>query len=226
MAPNPSTCWTLVRGAAAGNADDREAFCARYGPVVRAYLAARWRLPPDHEEVADAAQEVFLQCLKREGALESVDPARPGGFRAYFYGIARNVAADLERKSSRRRERQIPSEVPDREPESREASLSRVFDRAWARMVTREARSLMAARAGQGGTAAQRLRALELRYQEGLPARDIAARLGIAAEAAYQVLHKARREFRTALLEVMASYHPRDSREDLEQRCAALLAGM
>jgi len=31
-----STCWTEVRGAAAGDAGEREAFARRYSPVVRA----------------------------------------------------------------------------------------------------------------------------------------------------------------------------------------------
>ena len=40
----------------------RERFCRRYEPVVRSYLAARWRLPPDHERISDASQEVGNQA--------------------------------------------------------------------------------------------------------------------------------------------------------------------
>ena len=37
------TCWTVIRGAVSGDEADREEFVRRYGPVVRAYLGARWR---------------------------------------------------------------------------------------------------------------------------------------------------------------------------------------
>src|SRR5262249_19049067 len=41
LMPGPeSTCWTVIHAAAAGAAADREQFAQRYGPVVRAYLAA------------------------------------------------------------------------------------------------------------------------------------------------------------------------------------------
>src|SRR5947207_730725 len=37
-----STCWTLIEGAAAGDADDRARFAELYMPVIRTYLEARW----------------------------------------------------------------------------------------------------------------------------------------------------------------------------------------
>ena len=43
MDPAGSTCWTVIQGAAAGSAADRQDFARRYTPVIRAYLAARWR---------------------------------------------------------------------------------------------------------------------------------------------------------------------------------------
>ena len=36
------TCWTVIRGAAAGRAEDCAEFAQRYEGVIRAYLAARW----------------------------------------------------------------------------------------------------------------------------------------------------------------------------------------
>ncbi len=43
MSTSESTCWTIIRAAAAVNPADREEMARRYLGVVRAYLAARWR---------------------------------------------------------------------------------------------------------------------------------------------------------------------------------------
>ena len=40
MPTSESTCWSLIHGAAAGDADDRAGFARRYAPVVRAYLGS------------------------------------------------------------------------------------------------------------------------------------------------------------------------------------------
>jgi len=60
MAVCLSTCWTVIEAAAAGSRAEREEFVRRYGPVVRAYLAARWRNNPLARELDDAAREVLL----------------------------------------------------------------------------------------------------------------------------------------------------------------------
>jgi tetratricopeptide (TPR) repeat protein len=78
----PETIFTLIRGAAEGHAEDRPRFCGRYLPVVRAYLTARWCGTAWADQVDDAVQDVFLECLKERGALETFDRERAGGFRA------------------------------------------------------------------------------------------------------------------------------------------------
>jgi DNA-directed RNA polymerase specialized sigma24 family protein len=103
-------------------------------------------------------------------------------------------------------------------------SLSHVFDRGWAEVVVREARALLQRRAlTQGGTAAFRARALEMRYQEGLPPREIAPRLGLDVKQVYRMLEDGQVEFQEALLDVMASQVPSGSRAELERKCAELL---
>ena len=67
------TCWTMISGAASGNDADRREFATRYLPVVRAYLRARWRGRLDEQELEDAAQEVFLECLREGGVLDRVE---------------------------------------------------------------------------------------------------------------------------------------------------------
>ena len=98
-----STCWTTVRGAASGCREDREAFARSYIPVVSAYFRARWGGTPLLTEIDDAVQEVFYDCFRSDGALARVDSTRPGGFRAFLFGVVRNIA--LRREDARRRNR-------------------------------------------------------------------------------------------------------------------------
>lgn len=218
-----STSWTLILGAAAECSADRDAFCLRYAPVISAYLAARWRLPGDHPTVSDAVQDVFVQCFKDGGVLDKVDPQRPGGFRAFLYGVVKNVALMAERAQARRRERGEDSVLSLDQIERDEATLSQAYDRAWALLVTREAGELMIRRVAEREDGGVRARVLELKYDEGLPPRDISAQLGVDVEVVYRIVRLSRKEFRTALVEVMGGYHPGASEEELEGRCADLL---
>jgi RNA polymerase sigma-70 factor (ECF subfamily) len=164
--PTPdSTCWTVIQAAAAGSATDREAFARRYGPVVRAYLAARWRSSPCLHDLDDAVQEVFVGCFKPDGVLDRAD--RDRGFRPFLYGVVRNVARRTEAARGRRRERPPPSDVDLNEVADGEASLSQAFDRAWARAVLREAADRMRQRAETAGSAAtRRVELLRLRFHD------------------------------------------------------------
>lgn len=216
------TSWTLVGRAAAGEAGSREAFARVYGPVISAYLSARWRKPPQHEEVLDAVGEVFLQCFKEGGALGAAERRREGGFRAYLYGVTRNVAGNLRRRGTH--ETQPEEGVPERADS--EISPSQTFDRAFAEAITREARYLMSMWAASDSGAATRLKALELMYEESLPSREVAARLGLEPEAVYPLLSRARKDFKAALLQVMAERHPGETRPEIERRCIEVLSAL
>ena len=102
----------------------RERFARVYLPAVRAYLAARWRIGT--REVDDVAQDVFVKCFKANGLLAKADATRPGGFRAFLFGAVRNVA--LRREAGWRPAGRLPADLPADEP-----TLSRAFDRTWAR---------------------------------------------------------------------------------------------
>src|SRR5262249_53439257 len=101
MPSQDSTCWTLLRDAAAGAPGPREEFVKRYDPVVRAYLAARWRGSGMLKELDDTAQEIFIECLRGGGVLDRARAGQPGGFRAFLYGAARNVALRAESRRAR-----------------------------------------------------------------------------------------------------------------------------
>jgi RNA polymerase sigma-70 factor (ECF subfamily) len=219
MSGPQSTCWTLIRAAAGGSPHGREEFARRYAPVLRAYLAARWRGSPLLQDLDDAVQDVFVECLRPGGALERLDPSGAGGFRPFLYGIARNVAL---RRESRRPVADGASAL-DAVPDDH-TSLSHVFDRAWAKTILREAARVQEERARAAGEAAlRRVELLRLRFHEGLPIRDIARRWGADPAALHHEYAKAREEFRAALLDVVAFHHAGPPGA-IEEECRNLLA--
>ncbi len=217
------TCWTVIRGAAAGEEADREEFVRRYGPVVRAYLHARWRWPPHHHEVDDAFQEVFLDCFKAGGALDRLEQDRPGGFRAFFYGVIRNVARRAERNQARCRVRPADSSLNENRFVADEESLSHTFDRVWAEGIVSEARRrLTNEAAARDQDALRRVELLRLRFEDGVPIRQMARRWNVDPAHLHHEYAKARREFRDALVAVVASHHP-GSRSEIILECTRLL---
>lgn len=221
-----ATSWSLILGAAAGKALDRETFARLYGPVIRAYLAARWHLSFEHAAVQDGTSDVFVECFKGGGALDRVDSRRPGGFRAYLYGIVRNVALMTERKLARRKDGPAAGGLDlDALPDA-EDTLSRVFDRAWAEAVVRQARGRMAERAARSPAAQRRLQALTMRFEQGQAPRHIAEAFDVPVERVYEILREARAEFRVSLVELMASYHPTCTQAEVESLCVDLLGSL
>jgi RNA polymerase sigma factor (sigma-70 family) len=212
-APEP-TCWTMIRDAACGDQAARDRFGRVYLPVVRAYLAARWC---GRRDVDDAAQDVFVECFRAGGLLEKVDPERSGGFRAFLLGTVRNVARRYEAR--KQLEARLPADLPadDRGPEH-------AFDRAWARALLREAAAAQQQTSAQTGPAAvRRVQLLRLRFGDGLPIRDIAAKWGEDAAKLHHEYATAREEFRAALRDVVAFHHPGASNGDVDRACAELL---
>jgi RNA polymerase sigma-70 factor (ECF subfamily) len=220
--PQPeSTCWTLISAAAGGDAEGRGEFAVRYGPVVRAYLAARWRASPCLADLEDAVQEVFLECFKPGGVLDRADRGR--GFRPFLYGVARNVALRAEAARARRPE-QPPGEADLDAVADPQDSPARAFERAWAVALLREAAERMRQRAERaGGDACRRVELLRLRFHDGLPIREIATRWQVEAARLHHEYATARQEFKAALLHVVAFHHP-GSAANIEQECSNLLA--
>jgi DNA-directed RNA polymerase specialized sigma24 family protein len=216
--PDDQTCWTLIRDAAGGDPAAREWFARVYLPVVRAYLGARWRALPHPPDVDDAAQDLFIECFRAGGLLEKADADRPGGFRAFLLGAARNVARRHE--AGQRPADPLPDGLPadDTGPE-------RAFDRAWARALLREAAGVQRAAAERAGAAAvRRVQLLRLRFHDGLPIRDIARRWGEDPAKVHHEYATARDEFRAALREVVAFHHPAAPAGELDRLAAGLLA--
>jgi RNA polymerase sigma factor (sigma-70 family) len=200
-----STCWSLIDAAAKGSEAHRAAFVERYRPLVEAYFGARWRSSAHTTDVDDAIQDVFLQCFRAGGVLDRADQERPGGFRAFLYGVLRNIALKAE---SRRRPARLDT-ADAAALEADEDSLSRVYDRGWARMIVQEAADLMLASAAtKDEDARKRVEILRLRFGEGLPIRDIAARWNVDAKLLHRQYPRAREEFVASLKEVLARHDP------------------
>jgi RNA polymerase sigma-70 factor (ECF subfamily) len=184
-----------------GDSYARDWFARSYEPVIRAYLNARWRSGPHISNTDDAVQEVFVALFKPDGALERADETL-GGFRGFLFGVIRNIA--------RRIESQVVADTADLTGLAADDSgFSQVFDRAWAKALMRAAAQKQAEVATQrGADALQRVELLRLRFQSGMPIRDIALRWGKPAEQVHREYAKARAEFRDALRDVIAFHQP------------------
>lgn len=213
------TCWTLIGAAAGGDAVARNDFARRYQPVARDYFAARWRTSPLRTAVDDAVQEAFVECFKPNGVLGQVSVSPPDGFRAFFGGVLRNVARRYEEK----RRPGVP--LPDDQPAD-DTTLGKVFDRAWARSLLREAARVQAERAAGDDRATRRVELLRLRFQEGLPIRDIATRWGADAAKVHHEYATARDEFRAALARVVAFHTPTATLAEVDAACRDLLKSL
>lgn len=219
-----ATCWTLIRSASAGSEVDRDTFASRYLEIVRAYLANRWRGTPMVAELEDAIQEVFLECFRKGGVLDRIQERPPDSFRGFLYGVSRNVARRREKDVARQRQRQPAVDIHAERLEAGEATQSRVFDRAWALALFRQAGELQREKAEEAGERSRkRIRLLELRHQEGLPIREIAARWGEDAAVIHKEYARARVEFKSALLDVLSFHYPGLSSTELESKCLQLI---
>jgi RNA polymerase sigma factor (sigma-70 family) len=224
VVPADETCWTLIRDAAGGDAAARETFGRIYLPPVRAYLTARWRNTRFAADVDDAVQEVFLDFLKPAGALQRVDPAREGGFRAFLYGVTRIAAKRVEGRHSRPGVGPRGSEEDLEAVAADETGPSGAFDRAWAEEILRAAGRRQEEQAHKGGPEAeQRVELLRLRFHEGLPIRAIAERWGADAASVHHEYARARAEFEAALMSVVGEHHSGPPAE-VRRECARLLS--
>lgn len=219
---SPSTHWTDLSAAARGDRPSRERFVQKYQGLVRSYLTARWGGSTRRDWVEDAVQEVFLECLKPAGVLESAQGRALEGFRRYLYGAVRHVALRFERRNGRDHAivgRDFSEEAAD------EARLSRLFDREWAVGLMREAAFRMAEKAAgaEDERAQRRVELLRLRFARDLPIREIARLWNVEAEAVHREYARARRDFRAALMEVAAEYQPGEPKE-VEAVCQEMLS--
>ena len=194
-----------------------------YTAPIRAYLSHRWRDASQVDAIDDAVQDVFVECIKPGGALEGADPTN-GEFRGLLYAVVRNVARRYEERAMRPGQGTEGSVHLDDLPDRAEA-LSRFFDRSWAEAIVRDAilRHARVARHGDRDTR-RRYRILRLRHQEGLPIREIAARLDVASvEEVHNAYRRSRREFREHMRKAVA-HHTGVGLDALDTECQRVTA--
>jgi RNA polymerase sigma-70 factor (ECF subfamily) len=217
------TCWTIIHGAAEGDDAARGTFAKNYEPVLRSYLAARWRGSPLVASVEDGVQEIFVECLKEGGLLERASSDRPGGFRAFLFGAALRVARRVEEGRGAGKEARLPSLF---DVEDGESELTRIFDGAWARsmMAMAARRQLERAEALESPRrerALARVALLRDRFERDLPIREIAKEREADAKVLHDEYARAREEFRTALIDVVRFHGAPEG--DVESRAAELV---
>ncbi|MHC4670698.1 MAG: sigma-70 RNA polymerase sigma factor region 4 domain-containing protein [Planctomycetota bacterium] len=220
MSTADTTCWTMIRGAAEGRAQDREEFARRYERLIRTSLRGRWKGSHLVAEVDDAVQDVFLDCFREGGALAKANPRLGHSFRAFLHGVVMNVARRFERARARAG---LPLDS-DLELPSREAAFSSLFDRAWAEALMRQAAVLQTVRAREvGPDADRRVELLRLRFRKDLPIREIAERWDADPAHVHHEYAKAREEFHQALHDVVQE-HQGGTHGEVERECERLVA--
>jgi RNA polymerase sigma-70 factor (ECF subfamily) len=218
-----ATCWTLIENAALGDSTARAEFSGRYLPVVRAYLSARWRNRLSSDEFEDAIQDVFVECLREGGVLESLSTIHGGGFRRYLFGTVRNMALRIEAARARRLDSPDSQSIRAETIQDSEETLSRVFDRAWAESILREAAERQAIRARERGAEhVRRVEILKELFHEGRTLAELARMWQVDANVLHREYTRARNEFEQALKEVTAFHHP-DSPAAALRECRELV---
>ena len=218
VTPADATCWTLIHAAAGGDRLARDGFARLYQPIARTYFATRWRQSPCLATLDDAVQDVFVECFKSNGVLDKVVETHPDGFRAFFHGVLRNIARRHESA------RGVSHPIAD-DHATDETSLSRAFDKAWARSLLKEAARIQSenAKKTKDERATKRVELLRLRFQEGLPIRDIAVKWNVDPAKLHHEFATARAEFRAALRKVIAFHMPIATDAQLDAACRDVL---
>ncbi|MHC5111314.1 MAG: hypothetical protein ACYTHJ_15700 [Planctomycetota bacterium] len=92
----------------------------------------------------DAQSTCWTMCYREGGALQRVEQDRSGGFRAFLYGVARNIARRAEANRASSREVQPPTQFGEAMAADDQDRYSRVFDRTWAKAMVRRAAARLA----------------------------------------------------------------------------------
>jgi RNA polymerase sigma factor (sigma-70 family) len=211
------TSWTLIHAAADGSQTALSQFAERYQATVRKTLVARWNRSRRIDWIDDAVQEVFVECIRPGGALSKADSQFSGGFRAYLFGVTRNVMLRYE-------SRRITGQFVQEDFVADEATVGQVFDQEYARAIMREASQRQRQIAeSQGDGALRRVELLNARFTDGLPIREIAERWCVDAGWLHHEYSRARNEFLSALLDVVAASQPSATPAENQATCKELL---
>lgn len=204
--PFPSTIWSQIRDAAAGDRVRLNALLARYRTLVVPFLRRRGCPEGDAEDVA---QEVLLR-LSREEFLAKADAER-GRFRDLLFTVTRRTLADhWERERAVKRgggRGAVPLSPGDSSAEGIEPAAPEeadVFERAWAQALLAQALDRFRVECGAKGS--PRFEALRLTQYDGLSYREAAERLGRKETDVTNDVHLAKKRLKELIAEEVRSY--------------------
>ena len=225
MQPDLKTCWDLIEQAASGDHVGQQEFTQLYMPLVKRYLQERWKSSRLAQEIEDAVQEVFVECIRDRGILQQVDPGRGTSFRAFLLGATRNVARRIERKAMGKHahDQEVTSFLDG--IESNEERLTQLFEKDWAQAALRGASQLHQDRATEkGGNALVRWQVLGYHFGEGLTAPAIAERIQADVSNVHKWLSRGRQDFAECLHHVVArQFREGTPAEEIQLECQRML---
>jgi RNA polymerase sigma-70 factor (ECF subfamily) len=160
----------------------RALIAANYDAVVRFF---RTKAGPDAD---DLVQRTFLRCNEHVGRFRGT-----GSFRAFLFGIARNVLLEHIRRRTRDRRNS---------PDFHEESLADLQPGVWTQAVARRQKRNLVAALTRIPVESQML--LELYYWEELSVAELSTALDIPAGTVKSRLHRARGQLQDAIARVPA----------------------
>jgi len=210
-----------LRAASSGDQLARSRFARDYLSIVRQFLEARWRGRALGDQVEDAAQEVFLECLKPGGTLERAEQGR-GSFRGLLFAVTRNVARRYEKHAMERGPVRPAESAWLQQIAADDTGQATLFERSWARSLLLLAKRRHVELANADGEAGhRRIELLERRFGGDETIRHIAARWGVPSQEVHNAYRKAREEFRHCLRQVVRFHSPEEA--DVDAECRRLL---
>lgn len=220
-----TTCWSLVLEASRSADGDGlaalEELCRRYWFPLYAFVRKRGR---NHADAQDLVQGFFAQLLARND-LTTVHPEK-GRFRTFLLTALTHYAANNWRRTQAgKRGGSIAfeplvseSDLDERYREEApcDASAETVFDRTWAEQLLGGVVDRLRNESAEAGER-ERFDALQeclLGELDGVPYRELGARLGLSEAGVKSAVHRLRRRFRELFREEIGRTVAR--REDID----------
>ena len=214
-----STRWALVLRSRGDAPEARTALgelCEVYWAPVFRFLHSEGRAEDDSRELA---QEFFARLLAR-GGFDGADPAK-GRFRSYLLGALKHFLAERRRNEGREKRgggaelESLDAQGPDSSPGLQIADPSagisdKQFDREWALAVMDRSLRMVQADFEKAGRQAQfeTLKPWLVGDTADLSQADAASALGTTTGAVKVMIHRLRKDFRTAVEAELAQTVP------------------
>lgn len=205
-----ATRWTLVMQARGDTHESRTALgelCAAYWNPVFHFLRREGRNDDDSRELA---QEFFARLLAR-GGIGEADRTK-GRFRSYLLGALKHFLAERRRNEGREKRggdaviESLDAPASEDSPGLQIADPSaafpdKQFDREWAHAIMDRSLSAVQSSFEEAGKAAQfeTLKPWLVGDAESLSQAEAAAKLGMTTGAIKVMIHRLRKDFRSAV---------------------------